>query len=360
MDLCVSKSLWFDAEAFENRRLLAEVSGKFAREFGSPSDAYVPFLARKLIGDLGDSLEGNRPKTLRRLIGCSGKLLYACLTAGIRPVRVAVEDLRVKGSTQLGASALEVALAKSDLQPNQRYWLHTVVSTEKSSDARGKVREREVKAAFTVEKMSVGFGRDGWVCLELLSYLQKYTMHRPRTTALLAMLHSRSIIWCREWHLKDVDFVKFQASTIAVALRANKGESQLEEELAGRLVGASIVQTMSDQQFDEEVVPSVVRNYLMSPWSFLAPLFLLLERPRRRLWVSRGMAGHGLLGTNDGSLRGEVWMNWAIAKYQQVLSHSPIHIPLSHLPVRWTRMAWHMFMTPYAELPVVKSKEYFT
>lgn len=67
-------------------------------------------------------------------------------------------------------------------------------------------------------------------CPELESYLVKYANQRRRTTALLAALHGRAVVWAKDRNVSDQDFVPFEASTIMKAFNSlpEGGLSQLQ------------------------------------------------------------------------------------------------------------------------------------
>jgi len=262
----------------------------------------------------------------------------------------------------LVAAIRELEMAFSGLPRGERYWLHTILKEGKSAGPDGTGASEAVGAAFEIYKVKLGFGRTGWVCKELLAYLQKYAFLRPRSTALLAMLHSRSIIWCRENRIPDAEFAKFQASTIGFSMRLTKEQAALTEELSTKRVGSAILQTMESGDFDEGVVPKVVNGYLMSPFWFMAPIFLSLARQRQRLWVARAMEGRGWSGHYDSSGRslGVRLLDGIAATGERVSQVIPFHPPIPFNPLRLVKLVRWFGLEPGWELPVTKSKEYFT
>jgi hypothetical protein len=327
---------------------------------GDPVDDLVAASARmalqRLVGRMEDlALED---ELFYRL----AKLPYVLLTRGgqlatalahhaqVWPTRIAH---RFVGG---GLVASELRDAISTLPKGNRYWVHTEVK-EAKSDKDGKVTSDAVRAVFTVVKHRLGFGRHDWVCLELLAYLQKYAFLRPRSTALLAMLHSRSIIWCRENRIPDTEFVKFQASTIGLAMRIDKAASILQEELCGKEVAAAVVSTMAGEDFDDEVDAAVIRGYLLSPFWWMVPIYQSLSREKRKLWVSRSIEGRGWSG---GVLAARL-LDGIVPVYLGALKKVPFaDNRLMRLPASLMKLSRVMFFTPSWSLPVTKSKEYFT
>jgi len=254
----------------------------------------------------------------------------------------------------LAASALRAAF--STLPKGERYWVHTVIGTKSSGAADGTVVE--VRATFTVVKTAVGFGRYDWVCQELLAYLQKYAFLRPRSTALLAMLHARSIIWSRENRVLDVDLVKFQASTIVSAMRLSKTAAIAQEELSTRHIANAVITTMADSDFLETVDTAVINGYLLSPVPWMAIIYQSLSVAKRKLWVGRAAGGKGCF-TYNGNTACQVMFDRGIDICDLVLRLSPVKGPIRFTKSCLRRVRF-MFLEQGVDLPATKSKEYFT
>jgi hypothetical protein len=259
-------------------------------------------------------------------------------------------------STLALAEDLEASLKSLDLPKNQRRWLHTVSEGAKSSAPGSKTGT--MRRSYELVKYQVGYGRECWVCKELLNYLQKYTFLRPRTTALQAMLHSRSVIWCRENNIPDGEFTIFQAPTIVIAMHLSAEQWAALEEVSNSKVSAAVLATSGLEELQTGTGFYMPGNGDIVEGESRVLNFHNWQRPEKsRLSAAMWFNGRTLYSSShrDSPARRIVRGIAAIVPHRpNVLNWVPV--PSLHKALRYVE--WQL-LEPSVNLPVTKSKEYF-